>query len=131
MTEINLYAAWTGMLLGGVSGAIQGLFFHKEEWLGGYGSWTRRMTRLGHISFFGLAFINIAFAGTAKIMGIEEEVSIPSALFITGAIGMPLICYLSAFKKGIRQLFFIPVLTIIGGIVSLVWIMYSHRTIQP
>jgi len=126
MTEVNLYAAWVGMLLGGVLGAIQGLFFHKEEWLGGYGFWTRRMTRLGHISFFGIAFINIAFVGTSEVLDIEQQVSIPSALFIIGAIGMPLICYLSAFKKPIRHFFFIPALSIIAGIISLLWIMYTN-----
>lgn len=126
MTEINLYAVWIGMLLGAIFGAIQGLFFHKEDWLGGYGSWTRRMTRLGHISFFGIAFINMAFVGTAKILDIEQLVSVPSILFIVGAIGMPLICYLSAFKKGIRHLFFIPSLSIIAGVIILVWIMYNH-----
>lgn len=126
MIEINLFAAWIGMLLGGIMGAVQGLFFHNEEWLGGYGTWKRRMMRLGHISFFGIAFINISFAVTANIMGIEQEVSIPSVLFIIGAIGMPLICYLSAFKKGFRHLFFIPALSIIGGVVSLLWIMYTH-----
>jgi len=126
MIEINLYAAWIGMLLGGIMGAIQGLFFHQEEWLGGYGSWIRRMMRLGHISFFGIAFINIAFAVTANILGFEQDIYIPSILFIIGAVGMPLICYLSAFKKGFRHLFFIPALSIIGGIVSLLWIMYTH-----
>ena len=126
MIEINIYAAWIGMLLGGIMGAIQGLFFHQEEWLGGYGSWIRRMMRLGHISFFGIAFINIAFALTANVLGFEQDIYIPSILFIIGAVGMPLICYLSAFKKGFRHLFFIPALSIIGGIVSLLWIMYTH-----
>ncbi len=126
MIEINIYAAWIGMLLGGIMGAIQGLFFHQEEWLGGYGSWIRRMMRLGHISFFGIAFINIAFAVTANILGFEQDIYIPSILFIIGAVGMPLICYLSAFKKAFRHLFFIPALSIIGGIVSLLWIMYTH-----
>jgi hypothetical protein len=126
MIEINLYAAWIGMLLGGIFGAIQGLFFHKEEWLGGYGSWRRRITRLGHISFFGIAFINISFVFTANFFDIQEEVSIPSILFLIGAIGMPLICYLSAFKKAIRNLFFIPSLSIIGGILILLWILYTH-----
>ena len=53
-------------------------------------------------------------------------VSIPSILFLIGAIGMPLICYLSAFKKAIRNLFFIPSLSIIGGILILLWILYTH-----
>lgn len=126
MTEINLYAAWIGMLLGGVFGAAQGLFFHKETWLGGYGSWERRMTRLGHISFFGIAFINISFVGTVNNLGIEQYVAVPSLLFIIGAVGMPLICYLSAFRKMFRNFFFIPALSIIVGIVSLFWIMYNR-----
>jgi len=125
MIEINLYSAWIGMLLGGIFGAIQGLFFHQKDWLGGYGSWTRRMMRLGHISFFGIAFINIGFVLTVNVLDIEEEVFIPSALFIIGAIGMPLICYLSSYKKVVRHLFFIPALSIIGGVVSLLWIMYT------
>ena len=125
MTDINLYAAWIGMLLGGLLGAIQGLFFHKEEWLGGYGSWQRRMMRLGHIAFFGIAFINIAFVYTADKLGIEQEVSTSSLLFLIAAIGMPLICYLSAYKKMIRHLFFIPALSVIGGILSLIWVIYS------
>ena len=128
MTEINLYGAWIGMLLGGGFGAVQGLFFHKEEWLGGYGSWKRRMTRLGHISFFGIAFINFAFVGTAFILGIEQEVFIPSVLFVIGAIGMPLICYLSAFKKFFRNFFFIPALSVIAGVIILLYIMYRHLT---
>jgi len=127
MTEINLYAAWLGMLLGAIFGAIQGLFFHKADWLGGYGSWERRMTRLGHIAFFGIAFVNIAFVVTADVLGIEQEVALPSVLFIIGAIGMPLICYLSALKKGFRHVFFIPALSVIAGIVSLLWIIYSNQ----
>ena len=51
--EMNLYAAWIGFVLGALSGALLGLFFHDERFMGGYGSWQRRMTRLGHISFSG------------------------------------------------------------------------------
>jgi len=127
MVEVNLYAAWIGMLFGGIMGAIQGLFFHKEQWLGGYGSWNRRMTRLGHISLFGIAFINIAFVFTVNVLEITQDVSIPSTLFIIGTIGMPLICYFSALKKEVRHLFFIPALSIIAGIISLVWILFASK----
>ena len=127
MVEVNLYAAWVGMLFGGIMGAIQGLFFHKEHWLGGYASWNRRMTRLGHISLFGIAFINIAFVFTVHVLDITQEVSIPSTLFIIGTIGMPLICYLSALKKEVRHLFFIPALSIIAGIISLLWILFTSK----
>ena len=118
MVTANLYAAWIGILLGFVGGAVQGSFFHREDWLQGYASWPRRLTRLGHISFFGLAFINLAFAATVAHLQPDTPTAtyaIPwcSRLFILGAITMPLVCYLSAWRKGFRHLFFIPVSSLI------------------
>ena len=124
----NLYAAWIGIALGFASGAIQGLFFHREDWLGGYQSWERRMTRLGHISFFGLAFINLAFAATSKLYAIEGDLSLPSVLLIIGAVTMPLICYSSAFLKPLRHLFFIPVLSLMVGAG---WFLAMVLPVQP
>lgn len=113
--EINLHAAWVGILLGFVAGAVIGIFFHSEEWLGGYGSWRRRMLRLAHISFFGLAFINLAFFFSVSFLGIKGATVLPSRLFVVGAATMPAVCYLSAFKKSFRHLFFIPVLSLTVG----------------
>jgi hypothetical protein len=117
VAEWNLYAAWSGILLGFVTGTLQGLFFHQEEWLGGYSSWPRRMTRLGHISFFGLAFINLAFVLTVKYLEIGTGLFWPSLLLIVGAGTMPAVCYLAAWKKPMRNLFFVPVLALIGAAV--------------
>ena len=52
--QLNLVLGWLWIALGFASGAVLGLWFHKEQWLGGYASWMRRLYRLGHISFFGL-----------------------------------------------------------------------------
>jgi hypothetical protein len=117
MPDANLHAAWVGILLGCVAGAAQGLFFRRDDWLGGYGSWQRRMMRLGHISFFGLAFVNLAFALTVRTLDIDGSVIWASRLFILGAITMPLLCYVSSFKDAARHLFFIPVLSVIIGAV--------------
>jgi len=117
MSDANLHAAWVGILLGCVAGAAQGLFFRRDDWLGGYGSWQRRMMRLGHISFFGLAFVNLAFALTVRTLDIDGSVIWASRLFILGAITMPLLCYVSSFKDAARHLFFIPVLSVIIGAV--------------
>jgi hypothetical protein len=121
MITINLYAAWIGILLGCLAGAAEGLFFWKEEWMGGYGSWERRMLRLGHISFFGIGFINLAFALSAQNLGVDKAVYLTSILFIIGLVGMPLICYLSAIKKAFRHLFFIPALSVIIGVALFLW----------
>lgn len=60
------------MLAGALSGAIVGLFFYRDEWMGGYNSWRRRLTRLGHISFFGLGFLNLIFAATAVQLSLSR-----------------------------------------------------------
>ena len=110
--DVNFLAAWTGILLGILSGIIPGLLFHDSEWWGGYASWRRRLTRLGHISFFGLGFLNLAYALSVKTYALPES-GLTSLLFIIGAIAMPTICYLSAWKKAFRHLFFIPVISLL------------------
>jgi hypothetical protein len=109
--------AWVGMLLGVLSGAAIGLFFHREDWMGGYNSFRRRLTRLGHISFFGLGFINFFFAISHQFAGIDESMARSAAIFlVVGAATMPTCCFLSAWKKPFRNFFFIPVSTVTVGI---------------
>lgn len=121
MGLINFYAAWIGIALGFVAGAVLGMFFHAEDWAGGYSSWRRRMMRLGHISFFGLAFINISYALSVKVYSLEVNDPVISWLFIIGAIAMPTVCFLSAYKKPFRHLFFIPVVSLVSGVAYFVF----------
>lgn len=120
MTHANLVAGWLGMLAGVLSGAILGLFFYRDDWMGGYDSWRRRLTRLGHISFFGLGFLNLIFAATAPQLFIpNSNLRIASWAFIIGAITMPACCFLSAWRKPFRHLFPIPVLAVATGVVAI------------
>lgn len=113
-----LKAVWIGMLAGVVSGAIIGMFFHREDWMGGYNSFRRRLTRLGHISFFGLAFVNTAFAVTHHLLAITSPWAQWAAIsFVVGAIAMPTCCFLTAWRKPFRHLFFIPVGGVLFGII--------------
>jgi hypothetical protein len=118
---INLYAAWIGLLLGCLAGMLAGLFFHNEDWLGGYASWPRRMIRLGHISFFGIGFINLAFVLTSRALQMASGLRIPSYLFIVAALTMPTVCYLSAYKMAFRNLFFIPACSLTIGVALFLW----------
>lgn len=118
LNHINLWMAWIGILLGLLSGALIGLFFHRDEWLGGYGSWRRRLLRLGHISFFGIAFLNLAFANTVSLAGAATPAFAAWSL-VTGAVLMPAICFLAAWRPSFRHLFFLPVVTLISGAVGL------------
>src|SRR5258706_550195 len=66
---LNLAFGWGWILLGVLSGALLGLHFHKEKFLGGYDAWPRRMTRLGHIAFFGTGILNVLYALTTRSIG--------------------------------------------------------------
>jgi hypothetical protein len=110
------------MLLGGVSGAIIGLFFHRDDWMGGYDSYRRRLTRLGHISFFGLGFINLFFGLTVIALSLSGGlIPLAGRCLIIGAVTMPLCCFLSAWRRPYRHLFFIPVISVLTGIVLLLY----------
>ena len=122
---LNLYAAWIGFLLGCLAGAIIGLFFYREEWVGGYASWPRRMIRLAHIAFFGIGFLNLSFALTCRTLGLQSGLAAPSALLIVGALTMPLVCYLSAWKPAFRNIFFIPAVSVTLAIVLFLWRILS------
>jgi hypothetical protein len=98
-----------------------GLFFWREDWLGGYGSWRRRMTRLAHVSFFGLGVINIAFTLSVSQLALPRGFALASASFClcVGAATMPLVCYLAAWRKPFRHLFFVPVTVVVAGVALL------------
>lgn len=118
--EANLVGGWLGMLSGVLSGAVIGLFFHHESWMGGYTSYRRRLVRLGHISFFGLGLLNLNFAATASQLLLRSTyLEVVSNALIFGAITMPACCFLSAWRKPLRHLFPIPVFAVSVGILAI------------
>ena len=100
---LNWYGGWTLILLAFLSGAAIGLSFHRDDFLGGYASWRRRLLRLGHIAMAALGIMNVAYSAAPAASRTAGQ-----ALF-AGAIAMPVVCFLSAWKKPFRHLFFLPV----------------------
>jgi len=118
----NLLLAWGWILLGFLSGAILGMGFHQEKWLGGYASHKRRLYRLGHISFFGLALMNFMFYLTAKgFEAIRPGAVIAGWGFIVGALTMPVCCVLMAHWPKLRLLFAVPVASLITAATMTLW----------
>lgn len=114
--QLNLVAAWTGVLLGFISGMIIGLFFHRENWLGGYASLQRRMYRLGHISFFGLGAVNLMFYLTARVCGLNGNLlEIAAWSFLAGAVSMPVCCVIMAHAPRLHMIFAVPVISLLVG----------------
>ena len=121
IAQLNLLLAWVGLLLGFISGSMLGLRFHREDWLGGYGSFKRRLYRLGHISFFGLAMVNLMFFFTAqKVLAPSLPINVASWGFVVGAVTMPVCCFVMAHNARLQALFAIPVSSLlVGGILTL------------
>jgi hypothetical protein len=115
--QVSFIAGWIGMLAGVGSGSAIGLFFHDNRWMGGYASFRRRLVRLGHISFFGIGFINILFAlSTAALPLSETYMKLASLSLVVAAVTMPACCFLVAWRQRLRLLFPIPVIATLAGI---------------
>ncbi|MBL4590534.1 MAG: hypothetical protein JKY96_01100 [Phycisphaerales bacterium] len=118
---LNLTFGWIWITMGFATGALLGMGFHKETFMGGYNSWARRLTRLGHIAFFGTGFLNVMVALTATMLDHETTHTgiwwIMSWAFIVGAIAMPFCCFIAAKWKRAKSIFALPVLALtLGGV---------------
>lgn len=116
MSQINLLLGWLWILLGFISGMVMGMFFHRENWLGGYASFPRRMYRLGHISGFGLGGLNLMFVFTVEHFRLTGAmIHFASLAFVIGAITMPIGCAIMAGFPKATMIFTVPVASLIAG----------------
>jgi len=114
---INEAFGWVWILAGLLSGLVLGMFFQRDDWLGGYGSFRRRLIRLGHISFLGLGILNILFALSLPRLHLEgTALTLAARALVAGGVTMPLCCGLMAWRRGLRLLFGIPVLSLVLGV---------------
>jgi hypothetical protein len=119
---LHVVVGWSAMLLGALTGAFIGLYFHRDDWAGGYDSFRRRMLRLCHIALFGLGILNLLFGLTVEITTLPENgIIIASTGFILAVVTMPLCCLLAAWRKPFRHLFPIPVLGVLAGVLPMVF----------
>lgn len=113
---LNLTLAWLWVLLGFVSGMVLGLFFHRENWLGGHAGFRRRMYRLAHISFLGLGTVNLLFWFTMRSLRYDDAfVGVASWAFVVGAVSMPLCCMVMAHCPKATMIFSVPVISLLLG----------------
>jgi hypothetical protein len=112
---LNWYAGWCLVLSAFVTGAGLGLFFHHDDFWGGYGSFRRRIVRLGHIALAALGLMNVVFSYSPWPVPGSFEASAASISFVVGGVSMPLVCFLSGWDKRFRHLFFIPVASLLAA----------------
>lgn len=113
----NWYFGWCLVLVAFVTGAGVGLFFHRDDFWGGYDSFRRRIVRLGHIALAALGMMNVLFSYSPWPTSQSWYGLVASTCFIVGGISMPTVCFLSGWHKGFRHLFFIPVTALIVAVI--------------
>ena len=126
--HLNLCVGWLWILLGFITGMVLGMFFHQDRWLGGYGSFKRRMYRLGHISFFGLGTVNLLFWVTLQYLPATSLfAAMASWGFVIGAITMPLCCIVMAHFPKAHMIFAVPVVSLIFAGATVLLLIHSAR----
>ncbi len=115
---LNWVMGWLLVLTAFVTGAGIGLFFHRDEFWGGYSSFRRRIVRLGHIALAALGMMNVLFSYSPWPVVGTPQAQLASWGFVIGGITMPLVCFLAGWKKPLRHLFFIPVVALITAVVN-------------
>jgi hypothetical protein len=109
----NWYFGWCLLLSGLVTGAWVGLFFHRDDFLGGYASFRRRLFRLGHISQAVLGMLNVLYSLSAAKVSPPGPDRAASLCFIVVGVSMPLVCFLTGWRQGFRRLFPVPVVALL------------------
>jgi hypothetical protein len=120
--SLNFLGGWWLLLLAFVSGAIVGLGFHREDFLGGYSSFRRRLLRLGHVACAALGLLNILYGLSPVAVGHSSLQALPGALLLAGAVAMPSVCFLAAWKPPFRQLFFLPVGLLLSAVILILYV---------
>jgi hypothetical protein len=117
---LNFIAGWSLILASFVGGAMLGLGFHREDFLGGYHSFRRRLLRLGHIALAALGMMNVLYGLSPWPGGTGRLTSLPGPLLLAGAITMPLVCFLAGWRQSFRHLFFIPVTLLLSAVILII-----------
>jgi hypothetical protein len=117
--EIHWYVGWGMIAAGFAAGAAVGLGFHREDFLGGYGSFRRRLLRLGHLAMVALGLFNVLFGLTVPQVAYSNGnlAQAASLCWLAGGIAMPAVCFLTAWRSELKQAFAAPVCLLIAAAV--------------
>ena len=115
---LNWTFGWACILAAFLTGAVIGLGIHRDHFLGGYSSLRRRILRLGHIALAALGMLNILFALAPWPAADNMPARLASLCFIAGAVLMPAVCFLTAWREPFRHLFFLPIASLIVAVLA-------------
>jgi glucose-6-phosphate-specific signal transduction histidine kinase len=122
MPEVNIVdnelTGWISVLAGLAAGLYMGVKFRREDWLGGYSAFSRRMVRLAHVALVALGILNIQFAQSLPRLHLGATAAQAASLgFIGAAVFMPACCLWVAVGRRPFEIFAAPVLCLATGLI--------------
>jgi hypothetical protein len=115
---INEIGGWLFVLGGLAMGLVMGVQFQREDWLGGYSAFPRRMVRLAHVALVALGMINILFAQSAARLHLSAQTEqIASLAFLAAAALMPACCLWMATRRCHFEIFAAPIVCLATGLI--------------
>ena len=117
--EVCRLFAWCSCVMGVVTGLTLGLWsfdgpFPTPEWLSDYDSLSRRMTRLGHIAYFGLGFLTLLLAWELPKLTLDaRQKTIAAEMMIFGNMFLPLTLFAASIYHPLKYLMPIPALCVL------------------
>ena len=117
--DLHWYVGWGMIAAGFAAGAVIGLGFHRDDFLGGYASFRRRLLRLGHVALVALGLFNIIFSLTMPQVAYSngDVAKAASLCWLAGGTVMPSVCFLTAWRPAFKAVFAAPVCLLIAAAV--------------
>jgi len=109
---------WFWVLGGLAMGLYMGMKFQREDWLGGYNAFPRRMVRLAHVAMVALGMLNILYAQSAARQHLNPTLAnIASIAFMAAALLMPTCCLWIAARRRHFEFFAAPIGCLATGLI--------------
>lgn len=113
----NEIVGWVAILVSLALGLYQGVKFQREDWLGGYTAFPRRMVRLAHVALAALGILNVQFAQSLPRLNLCPPLAaVDSAALIAAAALMPACCLWLARRRSHFGIFAAPVACLAVGL---------------
>ena len=113
----NEIFGWASVMAGLAMGLYMGMRFQREEWLGGYSAFPRRMVRLAHVAAVALDMLNIQFAESRPRLHLWPLAETAASLALAAAaVLMPACCLRIAARRRYFQVFAAPIGCLAAGI---------------
>jgi hypothetical protein len=115
---VNELFGWISVLAGLAMGLYMGLKFQREDWLGGYNSFPRRMVRLAHVALVALGILNVQFGQSLPRLQLSSTAAgVASFAFMAAAVLMPVCCLWMAARRSHFEIFAAPISCLAAGLI--------------